>query len=151
MARLNFVQAEHIPPIGNVDGKRVGGALLLAWSLGNILVWSLLGLATSFQAETLQYLDKYLLIVVVFGESGGHSHGDFPSLMMTRHAERELRIHPPDEFYLPFRDPTIEPSDLALRFVIWISTTYTPISDSEALTVSQLAERTDLYETIDES
>lgn len=64
----NLIKSENLPPPREVDGKRLGGVAILAWSAYNNLLLSLLSDTTYLERDVNDTLQQYLRTFVVYGQ-----------------------------------------------------------------------------------
>ena len=65
----NFILAEQIPQCQVVNGRRVGGIVLLAWSISTINALAMLGNEASLASDVKSVLADYLRTCILFGQS----------------------------------------------------------------------------------
>ena len=72
----NLIVAEKLPTVQIKEGKRVGGVVLLAWSLGNVYSLSMLGNEKYLDAETKTVLQQSLRTYIIYGLHNFVSHSE---------------------------------------------------------------------------
>ncbi|PSR71718.1 hypothetical protein PHLCEN_2v12422 [Hermanssonia centrifuga] len=63
---VHLTKSTDIQPVRETNGRRIGGLVLLGWSLGNFIPLSLFGNAEHLDVETRTLLEIYLRSLVVF-------------------------------------------------------------------------------------
>lgn len=64
----NLIKSENLPAPKEVDGKRLGGVAILAWSAYNDLLLSLLSNTSYLKRDVNDTLQQYLRTFVVYGQ-----------------------------------------------------------------------------------
>lgn len=65
---FRYIQANGIPKIALRAGRRTGGLVVVAWSLGNATLLSFLAHASNYPGEIQACLEMYLRTVIMYGE-----------------------------------------------------------------------------------
>ncbi|KAJ3979448.1 hypothetical protein F5890DRAFT_1469413 [Lentinula detonsa] len=104
-----FIQRFNLPPISDFEGKRVGGAALIGWSLGIAFTLAAIANVDSdlISDETRKRLSKYL-----------RAH------ILLEPAVITIGLNLPEDFWAPIRDPLIPASARAPLFIHFITCYY---------------------------
>jgi hypothetical protein len=64
----SLAETLNVPPIREMDGKKVGGMALLTWSMSNCMNVAFLANASTFPERTIDFLGKYLRKSIFLGK-----------------------------------------------------------------------------------
>ncbi|KAI0700599.1 alpha/beta-hydrolase [Cytidiella melzeri] len=115
-----IIKLERFPYPREVDGRKCGGVSILAWSLGNIYLFGLLGNLGCLDEEVNNVLESYVTSVIVY---------DAPCPVYGTPEPRGA--------YIPLNDPTLSSRDTAEAFIEWVSAYWEPFASLNQ--VSELA------------
>ncbi|KAI0092160.1 Alpha/Beta hydrolase protein [Irpex rosettiformis] len=107
--------------------RRVGGVSILAWSLGNTYLLSLLGHLGSLSDDVNEVLEGYVRNAIVY---------DPPCPV--------YGTPPPRDAYIPLDDPTMPLEETAKAFVRWVSTYWEPFSSLDDVSEAAVAAQRDV-------
>lgn len=63
-----FIEFHDIPRPAIRDGRRTGGMAILAWSLGNMTLFSFLAYGHEYRTEVREVVEQYVHTAIVYGE-----------------------------------------------------------------------------------
>ncbi|KAI0340788.1 alpha/beta-hydrolase [Trametopsis cervina] len=120
-----MIKLERFPcPSVGEDGKKSGGVSILAWSLGNMYLLSMLGNLAMVDNDANDLLEKYVRSVIIY---------DPPCPVYGTPEPRGA--------YITLDDPSVPPERIVHAFIEWVSSYWEPFEDLDAVTEPAVAQQ----------